>query len=457
MIRKFRIIAITFILAISIACEKDWLDAKSEQSQTVPTTIKDYRALLDLYYMFGATPLTSEISADYHTYPEDTWDWIKTTYYGSVYSWTVLDPVQFTSFTDWYTPYMWIYSANIVIEGASKIRNEGNAFEVDPLIGEGLYYRARYFFELASVFSPPLNSQNANDKFGLPLRLVPDMEIPSTRSSIIETYNQIISDFKSSVALLPINSGGITRPNKAGAIGMLSRVYLAMEKYDSAYYYANEYLKMMPNLLDYNTISPNADVIGLNVEIPNLTIQYQLWEINYYTVAQKFVDKYEDNDLRKSIFYTKANDTLYFFKGLYTLSPSENFTGFATDEAYLIRAECNVRNNRLIDGLRDLNLLMRNRYKKNGGVSTWTDFNTNSSQEGLKRIIEEREKELVLRNVRWTDLRRLNRDPIFAQTIIRVAGGQTFVLEPNSLRYTFPLPSDVVIKEGLQQNPGWGN
>jgi len=68
------------------------------------------------------------------------------------------------------------------------------------------------------------------------------------------------------------------------------------------------------------------------------------------------------------------------------------------------------------------------------------------------KILVERRKELVLRNVRWFDLRRLNKDPRLAKTLLRKLNGQVYQLPPNDPRYTQYIPQSVIDLSGIEQN-----
>jgi starch-binding outer membrane protein, SusD/RagB family len=67
----------------------------------------------------------------------------------------------------------------------------------------------------------------------------------------------------------------------------------------------------------------------------------------------------------------------------------------------------------------------------------------------------ERKKELLFRGLRWTDLRRLNKESNLASTISHVYNGTSYSVIPNSYQYTFPIPLDIIQLSGIQQNPGW--
>ena len=58
-----------------------------------------------------------------------------------------------------------------------------------------------------------------------------------------------------------------------------------------------------------------------------------------------------------------------------------------------------------------------------------------------------------MRGLRWTDLRRLNRDPRYAVTLTRSINGTTYMLPPNDARYVYPIPDAVIAANpGMEQN-----
>src|SRR5690606_34821128 len=141
----------------------------------------------------------------------------------------------------------------------------------------------------------------------IPLRLSSDITIPTERSTVKDTYNQIIKDLMKAKDLLPDMPLYKTRGSRAGAFALLARVYLVMDKYDSSLVYANESLKLYDTLLDYSKCSTTANFIGLfNDEV--LYHTRFLSSIYSSLTSSLCVDTllyklYSDNDFRKVIFF----------------------------------------------------------------------------------------------------------------------------------------------------------
>ena len=68
-------------------------------------------------------------------------------------------------------------------------------------------------------------------------------------------------------------------------------------------------------------------------------------------------------------------------------------------------------------------------------------------------ILAERRKELVMRGTRWADLRRLNKEPKYATTLVRDLDAEQYELKPGSPKWVWPLPIEAIDNGGYDQNP----
>ena len=92
---------------------------------------------------------------------------------------------------------------------------------------------------------------------------------------------------------------------------------------------------------------------------------------------------------------------------------------------------------------------MQKRWK----AGTFIPFTAATATDALTKIINEKRKELPFTgSIRWEDLRRLNKEPQFAKTLIRILNGQTYSLPPNDAKYTLPIPDDEIRLSGIAQN-----
>src|SRR5690606_34209521 len=286
--------------------------------------------------------------------------------------------------------------------------------------GQALFFRAFAFHQLAQLFALPYDPVSSITDLGIPLRLSSDLNRISTRATVQETYERIIQDAKEAAALLPVNPKYKTRPSKTAAFGLLARVYLHMSDYINAGSYADSCLTLYPLLMDYNTLAKNKPnpipMFNDEVIFHSTFLGRQLLNPSTGKIDSLLHASYADGDLRRTIFFEPIEGQKDVgFSDNYAGSYILPFNGLATDEMYLIRAECFGRNNNIDKALNDLNILLRNRHD----AATFAPLQIETKDELLRTILEERRKELVFRGLRWSDLRRLNKDPRFAITIKR--------------------------------------
>lgn len=439
------------IVVLLVGCSKSWLDKKPEAKLAVPTTLKDYQAILDNDAIMNITsPALQEISSDGHYLRELYFPYLNNNE-RNAYMWT--KEFKYNNVPDWANGYKIVFNCNLILEGLDKLSSLSSTQEYKNIKGQALFRRAKIFYELAQVFAPPYQKISANDELGIPTRLRSDINIVSTRPTLQETYSQILNDLSSATEMLPITLTFKTRPSKAAVFALLARIYLSMEEYSLAQENANSCLLLYNTLLDYNTLD-SLSFVPMPSYLVNPEIIFSN-SLNTYLASANgvFIDTnlyklYDDNDRRKTVCFTKNIDGSITFKGSYQ---GFNFGGLAIDEILLIRSECLARANNKEASMADLNALLRKRFV-NG---TFSNIAATDADDALVHILRERKKELILRGLRWSDLRRLNRDNRFAISLTRSIGGNVYNLEPNSYKYTFPIPDDVIQLSNISQNEGW--
>jgi len=442
------------------SCNKDFLDKKPSTSLVIPSTLAELVALLDNTTDCNATSALGNLSSDeyyflnYDSYlseasitTRNAYLWMKDLYGGE------------TNIPDWNIPYRGIFIANSVLDALSKITptnfNESQSW--NHVKGWALFIRAYLHYDLVSNFSPAYDHLTASIDLGIPIKLTANIDEIVQRSSVKETYDRIINDLEESAylmnATLPINNRN--RPWKAAAYGMLSRVYLSMREYDKAELYADSCLGMYSKLIDYNGISPTSSTPFTNINDESIFSSHQVFtylvtasttSVKSVSIDTTLLSLYDSTDLRLDLYYSK-NASNYTRKRGYYGSGLYPYSGLATDEIYLIKAECLARRNEYDLSIDVLNTLLQKRYKD----GTFVPLIASTAEDALEKVLQERRKELVFRGLRWVDLKRLNKEGANI-TLKRVLNDETYLLPPNDPRYVFPIPDDEIALSGISQN-----
>ncbi len=450
---------ITIICSL-MGCKKidSWLEKKANKSDVVPTTIEDYKLILNNTDAMNSNYVAGGLMASdnyYLTYA--AWQAATSATQRNAHIWKK-EIYEGAPFSDWTNAYALIENCNIILDGLQKIdRMPSNQLDWDNLKGQALFFRAYAFYNLIQIFSKPYSESSAATDLGIPLRLNSDVNVVSKRSTVEQCYRKLIEDLHDAEQLLPAIQSFKTQPTKIGVYGLFARIYLTMGNYQNAYTFANKTLDGTNTIIDFNSLNAT-------LTFPMPTFQQGNSEILFYAVsslvniqsnANLLVDaalynSYDANDLRKNIFFKDNGTKGIAFRGYYTGLSGAMFGGIGTNEMLLIRAECLARNGNTTDALKDLNDLLRKRWNKNVAYPLIVAAN---ADEALKIILIERRKELPFTgNLRWEDLRRLNQDPKFAKTLTRTLNNETFNLPPNDSRYVYAIPDDEIRLSGMEQN-----
>jgi len=449
-IKNFLTIGILVILSTSC---KSFLDEKPDQKLTVPTTLEDLQSLLDYYLRVGTyEPSVVEVVADDYYLEDKSWNSLPLETDRRLYTWedsNVFPPNN----NNWSYCYNTIYTANSVLEKIDDIIvvSETDRRNKDNIKGQALAIRGRMFMKLAFIWSPIYSPENNKLKLGIPLKLNTDFNEKLSRPTVEESYNQAKNDLLAALPLLNDIQVHPLRTSKAATYGLLSRLCLVMGEYENSLLFADSCLRINNDLIDYNDLNGSKtfpfDAYNKEVILGTQMLTPSMLAYTNAIVVSDIFNSYEEGDLRKSLYFKISNDNNPRYYGSYTGS-YQLFDGIATDEVMLNRAESYVRLGKVSEAIDDLNSLLIKRWKK----GLYKPYQVSSKEEVLSIIIKERRKSLLMRGIRWTDLKRYNRDG--AKILVsRAINGKTYSLQPNDLRYALPIPEEVVELSGIQQNP----
>jgi tetratricopeptide (TPR) repeat protein len=159
----------------------------------------------------------------------------------------------------WYIAYKIINSTNQNIESVTEGQDAGN----DYLLGENYFLRGMAYFDLLRLFSKPYT--HGTDNLGAILRLKSTDPDKMPRSTVGESYAQVVSDLEKAAALMENGERrGREYASKEAAWGLLSRAYLYMDQYDKAIEYAS---KVIASPLV--TLTPKENYLSMFWNTPN--------------------------------------------------------------------------------------------------------------------------------------------------------------------------------------------
>jgi len=465
--RLFAVISCLATLALG-GCSK-YVDIKT-QGSLVPGQYQNYRYLLNNTSSFENGAYVGDLAADDIQLPDSSTQMLALNnggdyyaYWLRSYSWQpqIYTPTGlYYQDYNWYNLYNSITYANVVITEVPNVTDATNDLKSE-LIAEALVHRADAYMQLVNTYAKPYIAATAATDLGVPLVLKETTTQPLVRASVQDVYNQVISDLTTALPNLPVTQIFNTLPSKPSAFGELARVYLYMNRYDSAAKYADSTLYYRSVLNDLSTLTTiSSTTYPIRSKDPEVLISKIAYGgITAYTpyafrLSDTLLSVLGTKDQRYNLFTTAAATISSTYTGRYfykdrAMGEGRNI-GPSVPEMLLIKAEYYARTGDAANAMVWVNKLRIKRFKTADYVAlTATDAN-----DALLKVIQEREREFFCRLLRWWDMRRLKSETRFQQTITRKVLGVTYTLDPNNNRYVFRISDyNIKLNPEIQQNP----
>lgn len=447
---------LTLLPLLAFAACNDYLDIKPK-GQIVPQTAEDYELMLTHNNLVKTSdPYTNFLTDDALLFDgfylglgdfENLQPFEQNLY-------TFSDDVFGESETDyiWKNAYDHIYVYNTVINNV--LDADGGEAHKKQVWAEAKVGRAMEYLTLVNVYANHYDAGTATTDLGVPLITDynnDDGQAKSLeRATVQQVYDQICADLNEAMPLLPDVAPNPFRASKSAAMALLARAYLYMGRYDDALAQANAYLDLHPDLLDYTAYSASASLGIGRIDLPDGANNSENVYLRYYPyvfgcsgsllASADLIASYDPADKRLELLF--FDFAAFGLPGYYLYAPFIQVNIMpTTSELYLIAAECAARADDKVTALDRLNTLRDNRIEAN------VPLDAADADEALRLVLAERRRELVFIDyLRLADLKRLNREPAFAQTITRtmMSTGETFELQPNSPKYVLPIPASVM-------------
>lgn len=466
--KKYKILipSLLILLLVQTGCNKDILNEKPSSTIVVPTSLDDMEGLFEDVFTFNYSSEMGELSSDdYYIAGKINWQNFGDAKGRNCYLWASDIYEGMVNVPDWNVPYRQVFYCNNILQGLSNISvNESNTKQWNNLKGTAHFFRAYAFYNLASIFCLTYDESTSMSKLGIPLVLSPNVNKNVGRSTLEDTYKQILADLKTASELMnsEFNSKRPNRPTKVTVYAMLARVYLSMRKYDNALEFSNLSLGLKSTLLEYSKMDRNSSrPFPVIPQTDNPDIIFYDRFVNTFLfspfnpnilVDTTLYKQYEPNDLRKNLFFKEISSGKFGLKNSY-VSNQWMFSGLAVDEMFLICAECYARAGEVTKAMGALNSLLKTRWAINETTkqSLYVDKAAANPQEALNIVLLERRKELVFRGLRWIDIKRLNAEGRNIE-LKRVLDDKEYTLRPNDKRFALPIPGDEIALSGMVQN-----
>ena len=353
----------------------------------------------------------------------------------------------------WVTAYAAINTVNNALASLGVVKDADTR---KTLEGEARFIRGILFFELVRLYALPWGAVSQNTQPGIPLVLTPSttVEQASTsigRSTVAQTYTQVLDDLTKAVALLPTDNG--TRADKYTAQAFLARVYLQQENYAGALAAANAIISSGVYRLNssvaaaFNNRNTQESIFEIQQNDQNnagtsndgLTTFYASIPTDAAPIGRgdvqvnnAFVGTYAATDARRTeLLYIGYKGGNRYYTAKYT-NFGNNIPIVRLAEMYLVRAEANRRLNSAVGDTpaNDVSLI-----RARAGVAP-------IAAPTLDQILQERRFELAFEGHRLHDIKR------FRQSV------GTFPW--NSPRLVLPIPKrEVDVNPALVQNEGY--
>ncbi|MNX49200.1 SusD family protein [compost metagenome] len=371
------------------------------------------------------------------------------------------------------SPIASIYIYNKIINEVMDSKEGDEAYK-SRIRAEAKASKAYFNMLLVNYYGKPYNPATSSSDTGIPLVKEADVSATSfVRASVKQVYDEMITDLTEAIPLIPINQPHRQRMTKAAAEFTLAKLYWYQGNYSAALEWINSGKMHLPTsfevgIYDYNITYavPTWSVSSGNNNIESLLARTSLcfWvnTSNNVLLAPWVADLFTPTDQRiKSFSIVPYQGTGTFPAQLRRRTGpfgAQVAQGVGLPDVELMKAECEARLDKLSEASATLKTFREKRMSK-----TEAAVMPAGKDDLIRFIIDERVREFALYGLRWFDMRRLSKDPLFQSKVYQhiiwdasfVQPGKaltTYTLEKDRLTLRFPL-NVISANPGMQNNP----
>ena len=506
--RKNIYMFLMLVLLCTTSCLDKFPDNAVAESRAITTVEEADQAVIGIYSSFlssalysGYLTLLPDVQCDlvyavngYSNNLGDIWRWnILATngeieaVYGSLYS--------------------LIGNCNFLLDNAAKLMptlvDDEDVDNLENLCGEAYFARALAYSELIKLFCVDYKSDDAaKNELGVVVRTSYYEEQEIKRSSLYDSYQQVLSDLDKAAVYLaldedydPAYDGYLYNYsaffNEYTVYALRARVSLYMRKYDDAVKYSSKVIDSKMYTLSSVNSEYSAGVSYYDLMWQNDLSTEIIWKVGFtaanhggalgsvffnydyssykpdYVPANWVLGLYTDTDGRYNAFFRTATTgyshgltcpLVYKYWGNQDLYAEANLLNtsmpkvFRLSEQYLIRAEayCNLETPDYSKAGRDISTLRAARYTSGSSAAINAD-------NAMEVIEEERVKELFMEGFRLQDLKRWGKGFERKPQDQSLSNGSSLKITADDPLFVWPIPQHEIESPGANIEPNASN
>ena len=508
MMRKIIYMFMMFVLLCTTSCLDKYPENAVRENRAITTVAEADQAVIGIYSSF----LSSSLYSGYLTLvPDIQCDLVYavngySNNMGDIWRWDILATNGKTEAV-YGSLYSVIGRCNFLLDNAAKLMpalvSDEDVDHLEKLCGEAYFARALAYSELIKLFCEDYkNDEDAKNKLGVVIRTSYYNEQPIVRSSLYDSYRQVLSDLDVAAKYLaldedydPAYDGYLynysTFFNEYTVYALRARVALYMRDYAEAVKYSSKIIDSKMYSLSSVNSEYSAGVSYYDLMWQNDLSTEVIWKVGFtasnhggalgsiffnydyssykpdYVPAKWVLDLYAATDGRYNAFFRNATTgyshgltwpLVYKYWGNQDLYAEANLLNtsmpkvFRLSEQYLIRAEayCNLETPDYSKAAKDLSTLRAARYTSGNSVAL-------SEDNAMKVIEEERVKELFMEGFRLQDLKRWGKGFERKPQDQSLSNGSSLKIDADDPLFVWPIPQHEIESPGANIEPNASN
>lgn len=346
--------------------------------------------------------------------------------------------------------YKYVNYMNVIINGLPDA--SGDASRKPALEAEARVMRAYLHWLAATIYARQYDATTAATDGGI--AYVTSTEVTETKQklTLAETYSRILDDVSDAViAALPASRGdNVVRGDCAWGNAVRAMVLFQMKRYAEALPYAQEAIRLRPQIFDRSTIKTSGTWTqdqstennflymggaGPRVSPFAVILSKETWAMfdpNDYVLRYETTNSWSET-------YGKDFSGIDGVPAYMGFGAQCNMYGLTSEQLHFVAAECLIRTGSILQGLQLIDKVQAKRI--DGYVPAATTNPTATEAQAMAILQRAKWIECIATPFNFMDMKRWNSEPAYSRIVTRNLGSLgTFTLQPTSPLWVMPFP-----------------